>query len=217
MVRDSQHMDGDELSDLFQALDHPTPDVDPGELMSRARARRVGSPHVHKMRWAAVFVLSVGFAGAAYAAPGSPVRGWIEGLVGGSVAPSTLGADPGIDPLAVPDVAGIEVAVEGRLVIEFQTQSAGELRLKLIDGTSVRAESVNGSAVFDSRSDRLLISSEEQPDYDLAIPRGAAEVEVRVGGAAVFRFAEGGVNTVARADGSERWVVTFVELAGLPR
>ena len=69
-----------ELNALFRVLDDPPPAVSAEALalravMDKAAARTRGSGW---MRRAAAVLLVVGVAGAAYAIPGSPVRGWVQ-------------------------------------------------------------------------------------------------------------------------------------------
>ena len=65
--------DEGEILELLRQVDHPLPAVDAEALA--ARARGIG---LVWGRWAAGILLVLGTVGAAYAVPGSPVRGWVR-------------------------------------------------------------------------------------------------------------------------------------------
>ena len=182
------HLDRD-LLDLLETVDEPTPEVDPSDLIARAERRRPPT----FARWAAGILLTFGAAGAVYAAPGSPVPGWIETLAGRGPTTSAV-IDGGTEPA---DISGIGVPLVASLSIELQPQASGTLTVLLTSENSVRVAAMNGSAVFDSQVRRLVVESAATPDYRIAIPRTAMRVDVLVGGRSVFRIEEGEIVTTA--------------------
>ena len=86
-----------ELDELLSRLDHPVPPVSVETVIRRAR-----DAGVERLRWAAGIALALGLAAsAAYAAPGSPVPGWIAQAARalGLAAPA---ADPSLDGTQLP-------------------------------------------------------------------------------------------------------------------
>lgn len=168
--------DEDEVHALLRHLDHPPPRVDAHAVAARARAREV-----RWVRWAAGVGLALGLAGAAYAAPGSPLPAWVEVVVewmsGGS---AQTPADPG--------GAGIAVAPGRALVILFTSpQAEGHAQVSLTDAVDVAVRAPSGAATFTADVDRLVIdNSGSAATFDIQIPRAAPRVEIRVAGVRVF-------------------------------
>jgi len=80
------------LEGVLRSIDHPVPRVPVETIATRARRSR------RPLRWAAAIGLLLLAAGTAYALPGSPVRRWIDQLLGPEGAKSTE---------SIPDVAGV--------------------------------------------------------------------------------------------------------------
>ncbi len=201
-----------ELNALFRVLDDPPPAVSAEALalravMDKAAARTRGSGW---MRRAAAVLLVVGVAGAAYAIPGSPVRGWVQdftrklsgggGSSGGGV-PDTGGHTPG--------VSGVAVVPGQRLVILFQRwQPGSSARVVLDDGPEVRVQAAAGAATFTSNSDLLVIDNGGSPAvFEIRIPRTAPLVEILVGGDRVFLKEGPGITTGATASAAGVYLV----------
>ena len=176
-----------ELDGMLALLDDPAPEVDPGDLIVRASRRQAPA----WARWAAGTLLMFGAAGAAYAAPGSPLPTWIERLLGPDV-----GRDTEAQTATSPDtdgVLGIVVPVGADLEIVFtRIQATGVAQISLADVEDLRVEVVGGTASFDSNVERLMIDSEgSSPDYSITIPRAVSRVAIRVAETIVF-VREGG-------------------------
>jgi len=160
----------DEVQALLRSVDHPAPRIDVRAIVARARARHFGW-----MRWAAGILLALGLAGAAYAAPGSPLRTWAKAVA------AWLGGGPKQAPEA--SVAGIAVAPRRELVIQFTAhQTVGAAQVSLTDGAEVVVRAPLGAAMFTADADRLVIDNTgSQASFEIEIPRTAPRVEIRVG------------------------------------
>ena len=197
------HLDRDTV-DLLETVDTPTPDVDPGDLIARAERRRTPT----FARWAAGVLVTFGAAGALYAAPGSPVPGWIEALAGREPGGSEV-IDGGTESA---DVSGIVVPLVATLSIELQPQASGTVTVLLIDDSSVRVEAMNGTAVFDSQAQRLVVKSSATPNYRIAIPRSATSIDVLVGDQSVFRLENGEIVTTAERDDASQYSFAMADI-----
>jgi len=173
-----------EVLQLLRHLDHPAPQVDPEEVVARGR-----SPYFGWGRRAAAILLGLGLAGVAYAAPGSPVRGWVRAVadwVDGR--PTRPTATPGSTQATDPAVPGIAVSPGRRLVILFPSPPAkAEALVSLTDGADVVVRAVTGEASFSSEVDRLVIESRDSAaTFEIQIPRSAPWVEIRAAGSRIF-------------------------------
>lgn len=191
----------EEVYALLGLLDHPPTPVEAGTVIARARTHRLA-----RMRWAAAILLGLGAAGAAYAAPGSPVPGWVQTLVtwaaGGPETPdarSTGRQEP------EPDIAGIAVAPGENLIIIFRSaEGGGEARVSLSDGEEVVVRVLRGAATFTSDVDRLEIEARgASPYFEIQIPRSAPRVEIRTGDERIFLKEGARVTTAMRSDSRE--------------
>jgi hypothetical protein len=174
--------DEGEILGLLRQVDHPLPAVDAEALA--ARARGIG---LVWGRWAAGILLVLGTAGAAYAVPGSPVRGWVR-----SAAAWIAGEDrapPAPKQANAPSRgAGIAAAPGRNYVIAFQAlESGGQARVSLTDGAEVIVRAPSGAARFTSAVDRLLIDNRGSgTTFEIEIPRTAPRVEIGVAGKRIF-------------------------------
>ncbi len=185
---------------LLRHVDHPPPRVDARAVIARARA-----PDLGWGRWAAGILLALGFAGAAYAAPGSPLPAWVEAVVewmGGRPDRSPVAPAPPQTPLLDPGVAGIAVAPGRELVILFTSpQAEGSAHVSLTDGAEVVVRAPINAATFTSDVDRLVIDNQgSAATFEIQIPRGAPRVEIRVGGDRIFLKEGPRVATAKSAD-----------------
>ena len=177
-MRPDELPDDRELDELLSRLDHPVPPVSV-EMVIR-RARRAG---VERLRWAAGIALALGLAAsAAYAAPGSPVPGWIAQAARalGLAAPA---ADPSLDGTQLPvESAGIALIPGDSLLIEFlEAGLSGYLRVDLTDDLEVMVRAPTGSTRFVSEPERLLVEHPTPDTVHVQLPRAGARVVVRVG------------------------------------
>ena len=174
-MRDDTERGDDEIAALLRHVDHPPPRIKAEEIIARAKAR-----DLVWLRRAAVAVLALGVAGAAYAATGSTIRGWLRIVV------ERIEGPPSPAPEVAP--AGIAVAPGERLLIVFTSVHAGgEARVSLTQGAEVVVRAPNGSATFTSEADRLVIDNSGPPaSFDIEIPSAAPRVEIRVAGTRVL-------------------------------
>jgi anti-sigma factor RsiW len=164
-----------ELQAQLRQLDHTPPRITAAQVVARAMGAR--APGVRRFGWAAGIVLALGIAGAAYAAPGSPLRGWVRAAL------TWVGAGK-----VEQAPAGIAVAPGAGLVITFTSaQTAGLVRVSLTDGAEVVVRAPRGAGTFTSDVERLVIhNSGSAATFDIEIPRAAPRVEIHVQGARVF-------------------------------
>jgi hypothetical protein len=186
-----------EVHGLLHAVDVPPPRIRAEAVALRAEldtvaARTRGSAW---LRRAAGVLLAVGIAGAAYAVPGSPVRGWVHAVVEQLGGPRQRPAPAPAPGIAVG--AGISVLPEEKLSILFKlAQGDGQVFVSLTDGPEVRVHAPTGAATFTSGSGRLLIDVRDpSAAFEVQIPRSAPWVEIRVGGDRVFLKEASGVTT----------------------
>ena len=191
-----------EIAGLLHHLDEPAPDVSVHDLIVRAEQRRMPS----FLRWAAGVLLMAVAAGAAYAAPWSPVPRWIHGLTGTVDVP--VPGSPS-EPRYVP---GVVVPLVNGLEIELRPQATGTIDVVLDEVSDVTVEAVNGPATFDSQAERLVVEGAQGPDYRITIPGDGVLVEVLVGATSVFRLESGEVLTIARSVAAGRHQIAFSDV-----
>jgi anti-sigma factor RsiW len=204
---DRARREEDRIFALLGALDRPIPMIDPGSLAADPRSGRV--------RWgrrAAVVLLALGAAGAAYAAPGSPLPGWVDRLARWIAGPAPAPAAPVWTGPTEPVVAGISVSPGARLTIHFATeQRQGQVTVSLTDGSAVTVRAVNGSATFTTGDDRLDIGNRgSTADYEIELPSSAPWVELRVGDRGLWLKRGQRVVTDAVAGSGGHWVLSLL-------
>lgn len=169
---------------LLGAVDHPAPVIAVSAIEARGRA-----PDARRLKWAAGVVLALGIAGAAYAAPGSPLPRLL-GTVTGWMRPDPELADTrsSVSPPGAASVAGVAIAPGERLVIVFtSSQTEGDARVRLTDSAEVVVRAPSGAATFSSDADRLVIDNRGGTGtFEIQIPRAAPRVEILVDGTRRF-------------------------------
>ncbi|HET8622583.1 MAG TPA: hypothetical protein VFM14_03400 [Gemmatimonadales bacterium] len=193
--------DENEAYALLRHLDHPPPKITVESIAARARRQRASE----RWRWAAAVLLTTSLAGVAYAAPGSPLPGWLaraaERLSPRTVLPPAPENGPAAVQSVAPAGAGIAVIPGSKLLIVFAApQSGGTARVTLTDGNEVTIRASTSAVDFTSERDRVRIESRGgAPDFEIAVPRAATRVEIRV--ADTRLFLKNGARTTA-ADSS---------------
>jgi hypothetical protein len=184
---------------LLRSIDHPAPRIDAGAVASRARVRHVGW-----IRWAAGALLTLGLASAAYAAPGSPVPGWVEAIARWVAGDSAAEPDPraGAGEGGEAAVAGVAVVPGREFVILFTSpQAEGQAQVSFTDSAAVVVRALHGAATFTSDADRLVIDNRgPAATFEIQIPRTAPLVEIQVDGSRIFLKEGSRVTTEASAD-----------------
>jgi hypothetical protein len=175
-----------EVTLLLGRLDCPIPLLSPDDVMARA-----GSAGLGWARRAAVVILGLGLAGVAYAAPGSPLPGWLRTLTGqADRAQETPPAGPRAPAQADESVvSGIAVAPGSRLVIVFPSPPAGaRAQVSLSDTSEVVVRALTGRASFSSGTDRLVVeTADSAAAFQVVVPRTAPSLEIRAGETTLFR------------------------------
>ena len=200
----------DDLHGLLAAIDHPPPPLSADAVVALAEARTRMHARRTALRWAAAVMLSVGVAGAAVAASGSPVLRWVTELVqrvsgrreGPAPAPAPQGAQS-------EKMAGIAVLPGDSFTVTFTAPGAGGVVLvSFHERAEILARARPGAARFTTEPDRLLIEPRAAGDtFALEIPRRAARVELRAGGARLLVVERGRVSPASAADSLGRYVV----------
>ncbi len=163
--------------------------------LARARASRTARLSRRSVAVAAgmTFLLAAG----AYAVPGSPVRGWIDGgleavtawIEGGSGAP--VGAGPS-QVSVLPDAGAVRVAVVGG-------RDGQSLTVRMSDETA--ASVVAGDANFHVEPGVIEVSG-AAGEIHVILPRGAASASVMIDDTEVVRLEGGELRRTESADAS---------------
>ncbi len=175
--------DAIEIRSLLTQADHDPPSVDARWVAAQARGRSTGW-----QKWAAGIALVIGSAGLLYAAPGSPLRGWVAAAAHWITHRGPETPQPEANSVTPRSPAGIAVVPGERLVIFFEkAQLDGQARISLTAGAEVVVRAPAGSATFTSQASRLVIGNHgPAATFDIEIPRTATRVEVLVEGGRIF-------------------------------
>jgi hypothetical protein len=141
-------------------------------------------------------VLVLGFAAAASAAvPGSPVRGWLESLLGADVP--TEGPPPAVvseNARGVPET-GVTVAAEsGTVRIDIDGAARGVVVTTAIAAgprAGVFASGAAASARFTTGPGRIVVHGAPAGELRIGIPAAATSASVHVDGRRYVRFEDG--------------------------
>ncbi len=187
-------------------VDHPVPAVSAESVIRLARQRRPGYG-----RWAAAILLSVGLAGVAYAAPGSPLPGWIATVTGWMAAEPARDVDPTAPtPEPEPARAGIAVPPGERLTIRLEIGDGGSARVSLTDGGEVTVRAESGGVGFTAGVGQLVVQGRAEPtSLEVQIPRSAPRVEIVLRGQRVFLKAGDRITTAATPEPDESYLLHF--------
>lgn len=174
------HDDPEEMNALLRTLDHAPPAIRAEDIIARSRQRPIG-----QWRWAAGALLAFSVAGAAWAMPGSPVRGWLAGL-GRSAPEAPAPATPSPEPVVPPaeSTTGVAIAPGRSLRIEFtSTGPRVEAVITLTGEAEVTVTAPAGGATFTTSGNRLMVAGVGGPSlFRIRIPRDAAQIEILVEG-----------------------------------
>jgi hypothetical protein len=194
----------DALFGLLDRLDHPTPAVESKSVRTVAAGALSRS-----LRRVAIVIAALGLsAAAAYALPGSPLRGWLDAMTRGTgQAPVETSAPPA--PVSSREPSGIYMQLGQRLVINFaSTQSAGVATVTLNDADEIKVWTNDRSVSFTSDSTRLTINNERSTSsYNIEIPRSAPNVRIAVNGHILLVKTGGKVTTPLAPVSTDRYVL----------
>jgi anti-sigma factor RsiW len=181
------------LSGALAMVDAPAPTRAAYANVVREKGRRTGWGLRDLSRAA---ILIIGLSTAAYAIPGSPVRGWIDDLLGRLAVTEV----PVVDDQAIgeaapePAVTGISVLpADGRVQVAIRDAGSGlRVRARLGDGdqAEVLAAGEAANARFQSGPGRIEVVGAASGNLDVVLPRGATEAVVTVDGR-VYVYKEG--------------------------
>ena len=174
------HNDPDEMDELLRTLDHAPPAIRAEDIIARSRQRPIG-----QWRWAAGALIAFSVAGAAWAMPGSPLRGWLAGLGRAATeTPAPAAVEPEVVAPTPESTTGIAVAPGRSLRIEFtSTGPEDEAVISLTGEAEVIVTAPVGKATFTTADERLLVASRgESATFTIRIPRDAPRVEILVDG-----------------------------------
>jgi hypothetical protein len=190
------------IFEQLQRLDHPAPGISAQSVMASSRRRFPGW-----QRLAAGIVLAVGLSGIAYAAPGSPLPGLIDRVIG-LIAPAPPRPVSPSQP-EQPAQAGIAVSPGERLTIAFASGGDRDTAVVALTGDDeVTVKAVGGTATFNSEPTRLLIQHSGPPArFEISIPRNAPWVELKVGAHSLLLKRGSGVTVDVPPDGKGRYVL----------
>ena len=165
-----------ELKALLARVDHPPPRVEPASLMARG-----GGDRIPWMRWAAGFLLGMGVSGVVYAAPGSPVPGWISTFAEQISEPQTVPAEGVRAPDgAASDGGGIRVDPGDRLIIDLSGVVEGSQAKIILSGVArVEASTSSGTPSFTLNPGQLAIDGLGPDTIQITIPLSAPYVQIR--------------------------------------
>jgi hypothetical protein len=186
---------------LLEHLDHARPAASIESVIKPERPRDIswGS-------WAAGIALALGAAGAAYAIPGLPFRGWVDSLVT-SVSQTDARSLTVPTPIVDVGISGIVIDPGAQLAIVFVVAGEGHARVVLTDDREVAVRALNGTATFTSDIDRLLIDDVSATSFEIRIPRAARRVEILIGSRRVFLTERSRVTSEAPADTTGSYVL----------
>jgi hypothetical protein len=191
------------IRERLGTLDHAPPPITARSVMTRAgRARRSWQ------RLAASVILALAVAGAAYAAPGSPLPALIRRVVHG-LAPVVRPGEAPPTPDARPSQSGIDVAPGDRLTIEFASPQLGDTAVvSLSDGSEVTVRASGGKTTFVSEPDRLIVRQSRAPArFQIRVPRAAPVVELKVGDRSILTKRSALVTTDIEPDSAGRYLL----------
>jgi anti-sigma factor RsiW len=186
---------------LLEHLDHAKPALSIESVIKPERSRGTSWGG-----WAAGILLALGIAGAAYAIPGLPIRGWVDSLVK-SVSQRDEPSLTVPAPTATAAISGIVIDPGAELAIVFANRVEGSARVMLTNDSDVTVRALNGTATFTSDIDRLLIDDVSATGFEIRIPRAARHVEILIGSHRVFLSERSRVASETPADASGSYVV----------
>ena len=175
----------DDLHGLLATIDHPPPPLSADAVVALAEARTRMRARRTALRWVTEVVQRVS-----------------GGREGPAPAPAPQGAQ-------AEKMAGIAVLPGDSFTVTFTAPGAGGVVLvSFHERAEILARARPGAARFTTEPDRLLIEPRAAGDtFALEIPRRAARVELRAGGARLLVVERGRVSPASAADSLGRYVV----------
>ncbi|MFN0149706.1 MAG: hypothetical protein ACKVU1_03220 [bacterium] len=182
---------------LLKSADDDAPSIDAAAIAARATGRRTGAadwrseqraPMHAWQRRAAAILIATAAAGAAYAAPGSPLPHMLERVIawvsGPASPPPPAPGDSHVPGAGDPrEPAGIAVAPSAHFTIRFAAeQPRGEALVSLVDRADIVVRVVGGAATFTTSADLLVIENAASvASYDIELPKAAPWLSIQIG------------------------------------
>jgi hypothetical protein len=184
-------------------LDHVPPPITARSVVARAGRSWRGWE-----RLAAGIILALAAAGAAYAAPGSPLPGLIRRVIHGA-APTVRPSEAPPTPDDRPSQSGIAVAPGDRLTIEFASPEPGDTAvISLSDDSEVTIRASGGKTTFASEPNRLIVRQRGGPArFEILVPRDARWVMLAVGQRRLWLKAGARIDGSGSSGGGGRYVL----------
>jgi anti-sigma factor RsiW len=195
------------LFGLLGNLDHEAPEIDWDAVLRFPTPRRKTGARIA----ASIAVLLLA-GGILYALPESPVRGWIDRLLGEDALEAPAPGDRfGSERGAV--VSGLTVRPSGAFDVVFEaSQASGTIRLRLVRTPDLEIRVLGSPVELESGPDRLTVSNaRSRSSYEILVPESASSVRVRVEGEDVFVTRRGEVQGAGSPDSAGFYVL---DLAG---
>lgn len=195
------------LFGLLGKLDHDAPEIDWDAVRHAPTSRRNAGSRIAA---SIAFLLLAG--GILYALPESPVRGWIDRLLGEDAPEAPAPGDRfGSERDAA--VSGLSVRPAGAFEIVFEaSQASGTIRLKLVRTPDLEIRVLGSPVQLESGPDRVTVSNaSSRSSYEILVPESASSIRVRVGDEDVFVTRRGEVEGAGHPDSAGFYVL---DLAG---
>lgn len=196
------------------ALDLPTPAV----AFAHVRARAV-SAGVPWRRAAAAVAITLSISGVAVAAARGPLFSWVAAaarvLVERSVPARPV--EVPAPPAPAPSIAGVAMRTGQSMSVTFTSrQSAGQLRIVMVDDSTLQVTAPAGAAGFTSGSGVLRVENAgATANFDVRIPRDAQRVEIRVADRRVYLKIGSRVSSTFPADSTGLTLISLSVAGGV--
>jgi len=180
------------IAEALSTLDTPATPISIGDI------RRAGHQPARRrlpwMRMAAAIVVGLAFAGAAYAAPGSPLPALLRRVIEGG------GGERAVMPTSSP--FGIAVSPRGELTISIDAIGGAEITVRLDDATGeVSVRSTSEQIVFESDPGHLsVVSPEAGTRIEIVVPTAALLVRIVSAGEPLWVKRDDGVTSTFPLD-----------------
>jgi anti-sigma factor RsiW len=195
------------LFGLLGKLAHDAPEIDWDWVRHAPTSRRNAGSRIAA---SIAFLLLAG--GILYALPESPVRGWIDRLLGENAPEAPVPGDRfGSERDAA--VSGLSVRPAGAFEIVFEaSQASGTIRLRLVRTPDLQIRVLGSPVQLESGPDRVTVSNaSSRSSYEILVPESASSILVRVEGEDVFVTRRGEVQGAGHPDSAGFYVL---DLAG---
>jgi hypothetical protein len=195
------------------SVDHAMPQVTARSVMLHSTGTRPAWA-----RLAAGVFLALGLAGVAYAAPGSPLRAAIRGLMSLVQAPSVQTTTKPAPPETGRPQEGIAVEPGARLTIDFSSSTTADTAvISLTDGVEVVTRALGGAATFSSDAEHLVIrNSGGAATFEMLVPRAAPWVSIRYGIHQIWLKSHSRIQSEVTPDRAGRYVFPLSQKSGSP-